>query len=94
MEDLDRIARRRAGAKLGFYVHAAIFAIVNLALYAINAELTPARAWHVWPLMGWGIGLAFHGLGVFFLGAGSALRQRMVEHERRLLDSRFDAQAR
>jgi len=39
-------------------------------------------------------GLAFHGLGVFFLGAGSALRQRMVEHERRLLDSRFDAQAR
>jgi len=46
-QDLDRIARRRAG---------------------------------------WAIGLAFHGLGVFFLASGSALRQRMIERERRLLD--------
>ena len=84
--NLDRIARKRAGAKLGFYVHAGIFAVVNLALYLINAELTPARTWHVWPLMGWGIGLAFHGLAVFFLGAGSTLKQRMIERERRLLD--------
>ena len=29
--DLDRIARRRAGAKLGFYIHATVFVIVNLA---------------------------------------------------------------
>jgi hypothetical protein len=94
MENLDRIARRRAKAKLGFYVHAAVFIAVNLALYAINSELTPARAWHMWPLMGWSIGLAFHALGVFFLGAGSGLRQRMVEHERRLLDDRFHAQGR
>ena len=87
MQDLDRIARKRAGAKLGFYLHAGIFAVVNFALYLINNELNPARLWHVWPLAGWGIGLAFHGLGVFFLGSGSTLRQRMVERERQLLDA-------
>ena len=86
MEDLDKIARRRAGAKLGFYLHASIFAVVNLALYLINTELNPGRLWHVWPLAGWGIGIAFHGLGVFFLGSGSSLRQRMIERERQLLD--------
>jgi hypothetical protein len=86
MEDLERIARRRAGAKLGFYIHAAVFVTVNLGLFAINGYFTPSRMWHVWPLGGWGIGLAFHGLAVFLLGSGSSLRQRMIEHERRRLE--------
>jgi hypothetical protein len=85
--NLDRIARRRAGAKLGFYVHAGVFALVNLALYAVSERYTPSLMWNVWPLMGWGIGLAFHSLAVFFLGSGSSLRQRMVAHERRLLEA-------
>lgn len=86
-ETLDRIARKRAGAKLGFYLHASVYVLVNLALYAINDRFTPSVAWNVWPLAGWGIGLAFHGLAVFFLGSGSSLRQRMFEHERRLLEA-------
>ena len=86
-QDLDRIARRRAGAKLGFYVHASVYLLVNLALYAVNEHYTPSLAWNVWPLMGWGLGLAFHGLAVFFLGSGSSLRQNMVERERRLLEA-------
>jgi hypothetical protein len=82
--DLDRIARKRAGAKLGFYLHAAIFTFINGILFFINKE-TSAYAWHLWPLMGWGIGLSFHALAVFFLGSGSPLRQRMIEKERQLL---------
>lgn len=86
-QTLDRIARRRAGAKLGFYIHATVYLMVNAALYAINDRYTPSVAWNVWPLMGWGLGLAFHGLAVFFLGSGSSLRQRMVAHERRALEA-------
>jgi hypothetical protein len=86
-QTLDRIARRRAGAKLGFYIHATVYLVVNAALYAINDRYTPSVAWNVWPLMGWGLGLAFHGLAVFFLGSGSSLRQRMVAHERRALEA-------
>ena len=87
MEDLDRIARKRAGAKLGFYIHAAVFTVVNLALFAINRQFNPQYAWHFWPLGGWAIGLAFHGLAVFFLGSGSGLRERMIERERRRLET-------
>jgi 2TM domain len=86
-ENLDRIARKRAGAKLGFYIHAAVFVVVNLALFVINGQATPARLWFFWPLGGWGIGLAFHGLAVFLLASGSGLRERMVQAERRRLES-------
>jgi hypothetical protein len=84
-QDLDRIARKRAGAKLGFYIHATVFVAVNLALFAINGQLTPSYRWHVWPLAGWGIGLAFHALGTFLRSAGSGLYERMVQAERRRL---------
>lgn len=86
-DTLDRIARRRASAKLGFLIHASVYFIVNLALFTINDHVTPSYSWHLWPLGGWGIGLAFHGLGVFFLGSGSRLKERMIERERRLLDA-------
>jgi uncharacterized integral membrane protein len=85
-DQLDRIARRRANAKLGFYIHAAVFVVVNLVLFAINTQATHSYRWFVWPLGGWGIGLAFHGLAVFVLGAGSGLRERMVREERRRLE--------
>jgi hypothetical protein len=84
-EQLDRTARKRAGAKLGFYIHATVFVAVNLALLAINGQFTPSVRWFVWPLGGWGLGLAFHGLAVFVLGSGSALYERMVQAERRKL---------
>ena len=45
-KDLDRIARKRAGAKLGFYIHAAVFVAMNLALFALNGQLTPAYRLH------------------------------------------------
>jgi hypothetical protein len=58
---------------------------VNLALFAINAQATHSYRWFVWPLGGWGIGLAFHGLSVLLLGSG--LRERMVQAERRRLEA-------
>lgn len=84
--DLDRIARKRARAKLGFFIHLAVFAVVNAGLMAINGHLTPGHAWFLWPLGGWGIGLSLHGLAVFFLGAGSGVLERMVAAERRRLE--------
>jgi len=51
----------------GFYSHLAIYAIVNGFLLALNL-LAGGPAWVVWPLIGWGLGLAAHGIAVF-LGA-------------------------
>ncbi len=81
-EEIERLARRRAGAKLGWYSHAAIYVVVNLFLFAISQYGFGERRWSVFPLLGWGVGLAFHGISVFVLGTGSELRERMVRKER------------
>lgn len=82
-QDLRRIARRRAAAKFGFVIHLAVFAAVNALLFFINQRATPGVSWFAFPLGGWTIGLAIHGLAVFLSTSG--LKERMVEGEMRRL---------
>lgn len=82
-EEIEALARKRAGAKIGWYIHALVFVCVNLFIYA-RAEFS-GRAWSVYPLAGWGFGLLMHGVAVFVLGSGSAIRHRMVQRERERL---------
>ncbi|XXX80943.1 2TM domain-containing protein [Sorangium sp. So ce134] len=49
------LARRRKG----FRSHLFSFLVVNAFLFAVNA-LTPGPWWFFWPLLAWGLGLAFH----------------------------------
>ena len=88
-EDIERIARRRVRAKLGWYGHAALYVVVNLFLFAMSHYAFGHRPWSVFPLLGWGLGLALHGISVFVLGGNSGLRERMMQKEReRLLRDR------
>ena len=82
-EEIDRLARKRAGAKLGWYVHAAVYVTVNTAF--ILMAVARGRNWAMFPLVGWGVGLALHGISVFLIGKGSGLRERMVQREREKL---------
>ena len=84
-EELDRLARKRAGAKLGWYAHAALYLVINLVMFAMSTYGFGSRPWSAFPLLGWGLGLALHGISVFVLGAGSDLRERMVQQEREKL---------
>jgi len=84
-EEIDRLARKRAGAKLGWYFHAAVYVIVNLSVFAMSQYAFGNRSWSVFPLLGWGLGLALHGLSVWLIGAGGELRERMVQKERERL---------
>jgi len=84
-EEIDRLARKRAGAKLGWYIHAFFYVAVNLLLLAISEVGFGTRRWTPFPIFGWGIGLLLHGVSVFVLGGGSGLRERMVERERERL---------
>lgn len=84
--DLERLAQRRARAKIGFYTHALIYALVITGLGLL--AFSQGKAWSIWPAAGWGLGLLMHGLGVFGFGPGSALRERMVERERENLRQR------
>lgn len=84
-EQVERMARRRAGAKLGWYVHAVVYVLVNVAVFAMSSYAFGLRPWSVFPLLGWGVGLALHGISVFVLGSGSGLRERMIQQERERL---------
>lgn len=85
-EDLKRIARRRVKARLGLYIHAAVYVTVNSFLALVQSQTTPGLLWSLWPLAGWGVGLAIHG-AVVLLGQ-SNLRERMEAEELRRLESR------
>jgi hypothetical protein len=84
-EDIERLARKRAGAKLGWYIHAVVYVLVNLFIFTMSQYAFGHRPWSVMPLMGWGLGLALHGISVFVLGAGEGLRERMLQKERERL---------
>lgn len=84
-EEIDKLARKRAGAKLGWYAHACVYVVVNLVLFALSRYGFGHRPWSIFPLLGWGLGLTLHGVSVFVLGSGSALRERMVQKERERL---------
>jgi len=79
-DDLEKRARRRVGMKLGWYTHALVFVLVNAGLFAINT-VTGGYRWNVWPLAGWGLGLAIHGIVVFISLRGQGLRERMLARE-------------
>ena len=85
-EEIDRLARRRAGAKLGWYMHAAVYLVVNAAIFAMSQYGWGNRHWTPFPLVGWGIGLVLLGVSVFVLGRGSSLRESLVRRERERLE--------
>ncbi len=87
-QDLDRIARKRAAAKMGWYIHAFVFLAINLLLAVLSAS--SGRHWVVFPFFGWGLGLAIHGIVVFVLTGGAGLHDKLVARERERLSLQRD----
>lgn len=77
-DDLRRRARRGAARRLGFYIHAAVYLVVNALLVAIDLRSGPGQ-WALYPLLGWGLGLAAH--GIVALGPVDSLYERLVARE-------------
>ena len=70
-EAIDRLARKRAGMRLGWVIHATVFVAVNALLTAVTA--VNGQYWVVFPFLGWGLGLAIHGAVVFLRTGGHGL---------------------
>jgi hypothetical protein len=86
--DLEATARRRVAARMGWYVHAFVYLVVNAVLAALS--LSTGRHWALFPALGWGLGLLMHGLGVWLALGGGGLQQRLLEQERARLASQRD----
>lgn len=80
---IDRLARKRARAKMGFYTHALIYTVVITGLTLLS--FGRGQLWSLWPTAGWGLGLLMHGLRVSGFRPGSTWEARLVERERQRL---------
>ncbi|MES2944911.1 MAG: 2TM domain-containing protein [Pseudomonadota bacterium] len=89
--ELHRLARRRAGAKLGWLMHALIYILFNGGMVLLSAlALYNTRHGALATALAWGLGLLIHGLVVFGAGPGSRLREWLVQAEVKNLQGQRD----
>jgi hypothetical protein len=83
MEDQEAYqrAKKKVEAKMGFYFHLAAYVTVNTLLIIINLTTSSQYLWFKWPLIGWGLGVLFHALGVFAFAGALSVKDRMIEKE-------------
>lgn len=86
--DIERLAHKRAAARLGWAIHAAVFLVVNLALLAGSAITGYQRG--MAPTLVWGLGLLIHGTVVRMGSPGTRLYQRLLQRELRRLQPQRD----
>lgn len=79
-QSIEARAASRVRRKLGFYTHAFIFVVVNVALFAVNS-MTGEPRWAHFPMFGWGLGLAIHGLVTLLSLQGEGVRRTMLTRE-------------
>jgi hypothetical protein len=64
-EELRAAAVKRLKDKRDFKAHLIAYVTVNLLFVAIWIATSPGFFWPVFPLFGWGIGIAFHAWDVY-----------------------------
>lgn len=64
-EKLYKEARKRVRRKRKFYSHVLSYLAITSFLTFINWFSSPGRWWVQWVWIGWGIGIFFHGIGLY-----------------------------
>jgi len=67
-------AAKRVKELRDFYVHLAVYLVVNTGLVIIDLIQGDGLQWAQWVIFGWGIGLVAHGVSVFIFESRSASR--------------------
>jgi len=84
--ELRTLAMQRVRGRLGLAIHVAIYLIVNSGLFAIWAITGSGYPWFLWPMFGWGVGIASHVIA-YFWGPGSAREEIAIARELRRLQT-------
>lgn len=82
-DELRQLAIKRLSAKRGLVAHAIAYLMVNLLLVAVWFTTGAHFFWPVFPLFGWGIGLAFNAWDVLWPGPGPHQVEAEMERLRR-----------
>ncbi len=73
---------RKARQNFKLYKNFAVYLAVNTMLVVINLVTYPEHLWFIYPLLGWGLILAFNAILVFRPDWEKRIVRRMVEKER------------
>ena len=94
-------ARKQAKKERDFYGHLAKYVLVMSGLVLLNWLTSPGGWWVIWPLLGWGFGLASHAVGTFGTSIGGDWVERRTrdlmgeeatdQRLRAMLDETLDA---
>lgn len=82
-EVLYQRARARVVRRRDFYIHAAVYAIVNLSLAVYSLVTVPGDRDFLITAAGWGIGLVAHGIWALGSGhlPGAGWEERRIQQE-------------
>lgn len=80
------IAKRRVRKKSEFHSHLATYLVTCGFLLAINLITSPSYIWAIWPFLGWGIGVVFHGLEAYGVFADKDREEEMIQKELQRMD--------
>ncbi len=65
-------AKKQVEEIKGFYGNLTAYIVINIFFLILNLRTSPEHLWFFWPMLGWGIGVIFHGFKAFnytpFLG--------------------------
>ena len=64
-EDKYIRAKKKVDNIKGFYANLLSYCLVIPFLFFINYMTSPGHWWFWYPMLGWGVGIAFHAYGVF-----------------------------
>ena len=83
MEDWKyEMARKKVKKVKAFYRHFGIWLIFSAFFIFLNINTDPRELWAIFPIAGWGLGVALHAIGVFgFPGRSKDWEERMIEEE-------------
>jgi 2TM domain len=86
MDEKEKLARAKkmVVALTGFYVHLAVFAVVLVLLFAINAT-SSGQWWVQWVFLGWGAFVLGHGISIS-TDVSSSVRAWQARKARELAD--------
>ena len=73
------LARMHVRKLKDFWIHLAVFLVVNVGLTTFNLVKQPDKLWFHWVLMGWGAGLLLHAFLVFGSGVAKNWEERKIK---------------
>lgn len=79
-EELRKKAEKHVEEKVGFYIHFAVYIMVNLLLVTIWYTSTGPKSfpWFIYVTVGWGIGIVVHFVAAF---AGGSYKDKLIVKE-------------